>query len=149
MNSPLTSLKWAVSILALALPLVGTTSIAHADPPKAAVGAVNPSIIAFPSLRTQIRASAKQAGVYPTGSYPSLRLQHQADGTVHATVMTRTTFGGGGAPLPHAQRLPNAVATFKVQQLPDGQLASGVKGQGGKVWQQLYRLFEAAPTAKK
>src|SRR5262249_15110934 len=88
-------------------------------------------IVAFPSLRKQIYAEAKAEHVTQGMRRPSLRLERRGN-TVTASIWSM----GSAVPGLPQRRMMQATAKFRVQSLPDGQLAKPVKQQG-QVWHQI------------
>jgi len=93
------------------------------------------AIVAFPSVRTQIRNEAKAEGVMKGMRSPSVRVQIKGN-TASAQILS---IGRAGVRLVDT-RLVQRMATFKLQQLSDGSLAKPVK-KNGKIWQTVYHLF--------
>ena len=123
-------------VLASAILLSAVASVAHA--------ASRQGIIAFAPVREQIRRSAVRAGLW-NGDRPQLKLRYNKDKTkVNASVSSMSRFTGAPEPLPEPVRQVDATAKFRIQTLPDGKLATGVRQRGG-VWQRIYRA--SSPTA--
>ncbi len=122
--------------LVLASAILFSSVVAHATSRQ--------GIVAFPPVREQIRQSAVRAGVW-NGDKPKLKLRYNKDKTkVNASVSTLSDFTGAPQRLPEPVRQVQATAKFKIQRLPDGPLATGVRQPGG-VWQRILRA--SAPTA--
>ena len=66
-----------------------------------------------------------------------MRMHDNGNGTVTATLYAKSTFGGGPTPI-SPTRLSYASATFKVNQVMEGRIATPVKTDGA-IWQRVMR----------
>jgi hypothetical protein len=94
------------------------------------------AIVPFKPIRTQIYNQAKSSGLTKNMVKPSLRLTYSKDRT---TVTARLYSIGTAWPTMQKERMLQEIATFKVSQLIDGQIAVPVK-QNGQVWHAVMRL---------
>ncbi len=108
--------------------LGGLMLLAHAN--------IASAIVPFKPVRRQIYNEAKQEGILTGLKKPSLRLTYnKARTTVTASIFSI----GRQWPTLQDARMLQKTATFTLNNLPDGTLASPKK-VAGQVWQQIYHL---------
>jgi hypothetical protein len=97
-------------------------------------------IMAMPSVRKQVLASAKQDSAWQ-GTRPSLRMTTSKSGkTITASIYTVSRFAGPPTPLPVPTRMLQATATFRVKQTSEGKLVTPIRHYG-QVWSHVMRML--------